>query len=158
MTSTDSGVEALLLPGVGSTTCGSLTAMALLKVKAWVLGSVQWSVQTSSTATAVLTGRLVDVGLSGLGVAVQPSGATALAVMLTLTGPAGPLLCRVFRSVTGTFSDTSISAGAPRIDWPSILTSALPITFSESCVEALLLPSAGSTTCGVDDGDGVVEA
>src|SRR4030042_1256620 len=89
MTSTDKGVEALLLPGVGSTTCGSLTAMALLKVKAWVLGSGRCSVQTPS-----------------------------------------------------------ISAGAPRVDWPSILTSALPITSTESGVEALLLPSTGSTTCG----------
>src|SRR4030042_1651169 len=137
MTSTDRGVEALLVPGVGSTTCGSLPAMELLKVKAWVLGSVQCSVQTSSTATAVLTGRLVEVGLPGLGVAVQPAGATALAVRLTLTGPAGPLLCRVLRSVMGTSSDTSISAGAPRIDCPSVLTSALPITSTESGVEAL---------------------
>src|SRR4030042_4770821 len=104
MTSTDRGVWARLLRGVGSTTCGSLTAMALLKVKAWVLGSVQCSVQTSSTATAVLTGRFVEVGLPGLGAAVQPSGATALAVMLTLTGPAGALLCGGFCRAGGAAS------------------------------------------------------
>ncbi len=61
--------------------------MVLLKVKAWVLGSVQWIVQTSSTVVAVLTGRLTEVGLVPLGVAVQPAGATALAVMLTFAGP-----------------------------------------------------------------------
>jgi hypothetical protein len=87
MTFTDSGVEALLLAGVGSTTCGVVMVIALLKVKLWVLGAVQCSVQTSSTVTAVLTGRLAEVGLPPLGVAVQPLGAVALAAMLTFTGP-----------------------------------------------------------------------
>ena len=87
ITSTVSWVEALLLAGVGSTTCASVMAMVLPKEKTWVLGCVQCSAQTSSTVTSMLTGRLTPWGWPASGVAVQPAGATAFAVTLTLTGP-----------------------------------------------------------------------
>ena len=117
--------------------------MELLKVKTWVLGWVQCSVQTSSTTTAVLTGRVADVGLPPLGVAVQFGEVRADVLMLTSTGPSGPLLCSVFRRVTSTFWLTPISVGGSTSDWVTILVSAWAMTSSESGVEALLLAGRG---------------
>jgi hypothetical protein len=82
-----SPLERTLLPGVGSSTCGVVTAMESLKVKVCSLALAQWMVQTSSITTSVLTGRLAEVGLPVLGMAVQSGGAEALAEMLTATGP-----------------------------------------------------------------------